>query len=178
MIKAFNKLFVEGGQSAVTDALYLAVQLMVERERQAKNERKAIILITDAEDRESYYNLKDVADLLRNSDVQIFILAWTNDLSDNGMRKNSKTNAENFARQISVESSGIAYIFGNAITDENIQEVLKSIMVELRSPYIVGYSPIDRNPEMPRKLAISVTDGQQGEKRNAVASENKILLID
>lgn len=65
MYKAFDKLFIEGGQSAVTDALYLAVQLMVERESQAKNERKAIILVTDAEDCASYYKLKDVANLLK-----------------------------------------------------------------------------------------------------------------
>jgi len=112
--------------------------------------------------------------------VQIFVLAFTDELSDR-LTKNtssSKFNAENFARKISVETSGIAYLFGKAYTLENIQEVLKSVMIELRSPYVIGYSPIDRNPEIPRKLIISVADGPQGEKRNTVARESKLLLID
>jgi VWFA-related protein len=45
-----DHLYIEGGQSAVVDALYLASQNVIERERSAPSRRYAIVLITDTDD--------------------------------------------------------------------------------------------------------------------------------
>jgi len=175
MYKAFDGLFVEGGQSAVADALYLSAQLMLDREKQVKTRRKAIIILTDAEDRASYYELTDTVNLLKNTDVQIFVLAFTDQLTDEPTSVNrkgkGKSIAENFARRISVETSGIAYVFGAKYTKENILDTIRSLMTELRSQYIVGYSPNDRKTQTPRSLVFTIADGPNGEKRKAIARD-------
>ena len=68
---ALDNLFIEGGQTAITDAAYLAVENVDEYEKSKKAEdrkRRAIILVTDGEDRDSYYSEKQLLELLRESD--------------------------------------------------------------------------------------------------------------
>ena len=84
---ALDNLFVEGGQTAVIDAVYLAVERVDEYEQSKKLEdrkRRAIILVTDGEDRNSYYNEKQLMDLLRESEVQIYVIGFVDDLSKEG----------------------------------------------------------------------------------------------
>src|SRR5438477_18644 len=86
---ALDNLFIEGGQTAVIDAVYLAVENVDEYEKSHKPEdrkRRAIILVSDGEDRNSYYNEKQLSELLRESEVQIFVIGFVDDLSkDSGV---------------------------------------------------------------------------------------------
>ena len=180
---ALDNLYIEGGISAITDALYLSVELMLKREKEAKTKRHAIVIVTDAEDRDSYYKLNEVLKLVEDTDVQVFVIAFTDELTDkpterNNFRKNSKTNAENFARRISAATAGIAYVFAGAYTDENLRDALKSLMIELRSQYVIGYTPNDGDSETVRKLNVTVADGPKGAKRTAIQRGNAVLPVD
>ena len=75
--ETLGDMFIQGGQSAVIDALYLAVEKLLEREKTDKYRKYAVVLISDAEDRDSYYELSDVLSLLKDSDIQIFMIAFT-----------------------------------------------------------------------------------------------------
>src|SRR5690606_32464299 len=79
-----DNLFIEGGQTAIIDAVYLAVENVDKYEASKKaddRKRRALILVTDGEDRDSYYNEKQLFDLLRESDVQIYIVGFLGELS-------------------------------------------------------------------------------------------------
>ena len=76
-------MFIESGQSAVIDATYLTAQKLLERENKDTSRKYAMVLISDVEDRASYYELKDLLGLLKNSDIQIFVIALTSELSEN-----------------------------------------------------------------------------------------------
>lgn len=75
-----NYMFFEGGHSAVLDALYLAAKDMIARHARDPNRKYAIALISDGEDRDSYYTEKDLFNLLANSPIQIFTIALAKDL--------------------------------------------------------------------------------------------------
>lgn len=71
----FQNAFVEGGQSSVIDALYLSAEKIVERARKDPSKRYALVLISDGEERDSYYQFKDVMKMLDGSGVQVFSIA-------------------------------------------------------------------------------------------------------
>ncbi|HYP49656.1 MAG TPA: VWA domain-containing protein, partial [Pyrinomonadaceae bacterium] len=82
--EALDNLFIEGGQTAIIDAVYLAAEKVDTYEKSRNpNERKrrALILVSDGEDRDSYYNEQQLFELLRESDVQIYAIGFTTDLS-------------------------------------------------------------------------------------------------
>jgi len=77
LVTAFNDLFIQGGQSAVIDAMYLAALDMVKRYKRFHSRRYAVVLISDGEDRSSYYAEKELYKLLAGTPVQIFTLTLT-----------------------------------------------------------------------------------------------------
>ena len=63
-------MFIEGGQTAVRDAVYLAAQRVTEYERSNKIEdrkRRALVLVSDGEDRNSFYTEPQLFELLREA---------------------------------------------------------------------------------------------------------------
>ncbi len=95
--EALKDMYVEGGQSAIIDALYLSAEKVLEREKSERAKRYAIILFSDGEDRDSYYNPKELFDLLKTSDVQIFIIGLTQNLSDDKNKYTGKKNPKTIA---------------------------------------------------------------------------------
>ena len=57
-----------GGRTALYDAVYLGLEQI----KKGKNEKKALILITDGEDNSSRYSASEVRDFAKESDVQIY----------------------------------------------------------------------------------------------------------
>lgn len=50
LIEAINNLYVEGGQTAVYDALYLGTEDLIARNKRTKSRKQVIILISDGDD--------------------------------------------------------------------------------------------------------------------------------
>jgi VWFA-related protein len=59
-----------GGRTALYDAVYLGLQEI----KGARNEKKALILITDGEDNSSRYSSSEVREFAKESDVQIYAI--------------------------------------------------------------------------------------------------------
>ena len=179
---ALSNMFIEGGRSAVIDAIYLAVNEVLEREKTDKSKRSAIILITDGEDRDSYYNQKELFDLLKTSDVQIFIIGLTQDLSDQRneytKKKNPKTDSENFIKLLALKTGGAAFILEgkNKEFENALVQSLKSILTELNSQYVIGYTSTNQKRDgLARKLTVQIADGANGEKRQAFIRESFVV---
>src|SRR5438105_4205487 len=65
---------VASRQTAMLDALYVGADYA---SKEGKNRRKAIILVTDGLDKDSYYKFNEVVDHLREADVQVYLIGFT-----------------------------------------------------------------------------------------------------
>ena len=78
--------YTEGGQTAIIDAVYLTAEHVAEYKKGDDNDRRrrALIVITDGEDRNSFYNQEQLWAKLREEDVQIFVIGFVNELDKEG----------------------------------------------------------------------------------------------
>ncbi len=172
LIDALDNLFIEGGQTAVIDAVYLAVENIDEYEKSKKSvdrKRRALILVTDGEDRNSYYNEKQLFDLLKESEVQIYVIGLVDDLSKEGgfISKSPQAKAKAFLERMATESGGKAY-FPKSVAE--LPSLAREISSELRTQYSIGYIPSnDRRDGTFRSIKVAVDEGPNKEKRIAVS---------
>lgn len=168
---ALENLYVEGGQTAVIDAVYLAVENVDEYEKSknaADRKRRAIIVVTDGEDRNSYYNEKQLMELLRESEVQIYVIGFVDDLSKESgfIGKSPQGKAKAFLERIATESGGKAYFPTSAAELPNLAREISS---ELRTQYSIGYIPSnDRKDGSYRTIKVAIDDGPNSQKRIAI----------
>ena len=80
MVAALRTFYVEGGQSAVIDALYIGASAFAEFKKTSRDRRKVIVIITDGEDRNSYYKQEALIKKLHQSEVQIFAIGLVTEL--------------------------------------------------------------------------------------------------
>jgi Ca-activated chloride channel family protein len=169
---ALDNLYIEGGQTAIIDAVYLAVQNVDDYEKSNKSDdrkRRALILVSDGEDRNSYYNEKQLFDLLRESEVQIFVIGFVDDLSKDGgfIAKSPRDKAKSFLERIAAESGGKAYF---PASPSELPNLAKEISSELRTQYSIGYIPSnDKHDGTYRTIKVQVDDGPNAQKRIAIA---------
>src|SRR4029079_6030973 len=104
-----DNLFIEGGQTAIIDAVYLAVQQVSDYEKSvsaADRKRRAIILVTDGEDRDSYYNEAQLFELLKDADVQRYVVEFIGELSKEGgfISKSPQSKAKAFLERLAADT--------------------------------------------------------------------------
>jgi len=168
---AIENLFIEGGQTAIIDAVYLAAERVNEYEKVRGNDdrkRRALILISDGEDRDSYYSEAQLFELLREIDVQIYVIGFVGDLSKEVgfIAKSPQGKAKSFLERLASETGGRAY-FPNDISE--LSGLAKEIASEMRMQYSIGYIPTnDRTDGTFRNIKVSVDDGPNKQKRIAV----------
>lgn len=179
-----DRLFIEGGLSAVIDGLYATVkEKFLSYAAQNPSQRYAILLISDCENRASRYNLEQLLDLTKGTDIQIFVLADTSDLSDDYNEliklKNARKNAEHLAHTLAWRTGGTAFVTTKKNEKKDIPNVLKTLSAELRAPYVVGYTSTNQKRDgLPRKLTVQIGDTGKGEKRQALIRENFVVPKD
>jgi Ca-activated chloride channel family protein len=168
LMDALDNLYIEGGQTAIRDAVYLAVENIDEYEKSKKaddHKRRALILVSDGEDRASYYNDKQLMDLLRESEVQIYVIGFLDDLSKDGgfISKSPREKAKAFLDSLAQETGGKAY-YPASVND--LPALAREISNELRTQYSIGYIPSnDRKDGTYRSIKVQVTDGPGGSHR-------------
>lgn len=145
LLDAVDNLYTEGGQSAVVDAVYLAAEHVAEYKKGTTDDRRrrALILVTDGEDRDSYYKADQLFARLREADVQIYIIGFVNELEDNKeggifIRKSSKDKAVSLITRLATDTGGRAF-FPQSIAE--LPEIANAIVRDLRTQYVVSYSP-------------------------------------
>ncbi len=168
---ALDNMYPEGGQTAIIDAVYLAAERINEfnaKKSAVDRKRRALILISDGEDRSSYYKEQQLFDLLLESDVQIYTIGFVNDLDKDGslIRKSPQKKAKNFLTRLATETGGKAYF------PENLSElntIATDIANELRTQYSIGYAPTDdKDDGRFRNIKVVIDDGPNKEKRIAL----------
>jgi len=126
------------GRTALYDSLYLGL----EKIREGRNAKKALIMITDGEDNRSRYTFSEVKDFAKESDVQIYII---------GERGN-------LGYGTSIISDITRLTGGRPFFPHNFKQLdyfVDLIHTELRTQYVVGYSPnLSRKNGKWRKLRV------------------------
>lgn len=124
-------------QTAMLDALYLAADYA---NKDGRNRRKAVILVTDGLDKDSYYKFNEVVSRLQEIDVQVYLIGFTEDLSKDGslFKKSEKTNAENLLNKLAAETGGTAF-FPRELSQ--VHTIAQQISNDLRTQYSIGYYP-------------------------------------
>jgi Ca-activated chloride channel family protein len=135
-----NNATVTGG-TALWDAIYLSVQ----KAQNGSKPKKALIVISDGEDKDSYYKLDEMVSKVQESDVQIYSIGFLNEVPDKGLfghwTKTDPEKAHDALQRISDETGAKAF-FPKSIND--IHSVVSEIAFELRNQYSISY--ISSNP--------------------------------
>ncbi len=127
---------VAGNRTAMLDALYLAADYA---SKEGKNRRKAVIIVTDGLDKDSYYKFNEVVSHMRETDAQVYLIGFTNDLSKDGawvFKKSEKDNAENLLNKLAAETGGKAF-FPKELAE--VHQIAQQISNDLRTQYSIGY---------------------------------------
>jgi len=180
LLDSLDDLYIEGGQTAIIDAVYLAVENIDDHEKGSKDERlrRALILVSDGEDRDSYYNEKQLFDRLRESEVQIYVIGFVKDLSSEKgfISKSPQGKAKAFLERLATETGGKAY-FPDSINE--LSGIATDIGKEMRTQYSIGYIPTnDRKDNTYRNIKVVVDDGPGGQKRIPVTKAGRIAAPD
>ena len=139
---AFQK---PGGRTAMYDAIYMGLNQI----KQAKNEKKALILITDGEDNSSRYSPSEVREFAKESDVQIYAIG------EEGKLGYGRSEIQNI-----VGMTGGRTYFPNSFNE--LDYYIDLIHAELRTQYVLGYMPANKTHDGKwRRLRIKL-DAPQG----------------
>lgn len=173
---ALESLFIEGGQTAIIDAVYLAATRVSAYEKgtdKLDRKRRALILVSDGEDVNSYYNQQQLFDLLKETDVQIYVVGFVAELSKDGgfITKSKQGKAKAFLEKLASETGGRSY-FPLSVTELN--GIAKDIADELRVQYSIGYIPTnDKTDGTFRNIKVAVDDAPNKQKRIAITKPGR-----
>lgn len=143
---------VPQGNNGGTD-LYDAVYLACHDELATEAGRKAVVILSDAEDTGSKVSLKESIEAAQRSDAVIHFLRLSDEPFYFGL--GMTYNGASVARQMADETGGREVEVRN---DKNLQKAFELISEELRSQYVLGYYP--SNPKRDgsfRKIKVDVT---------------------
>jgi len=174
---ALDNMYIEGGQTAIIDAVYLAATTVNDYDNKTKNvdrKRRALVVVSDGEDRDSYYSEAQLFELLRETDVQIYTIGFVGDLSkERGfISKSPQGKAKAFLERMAKETGGKSY-FPGSIND--LAGIATEIGAELRTQYSIGYIPTNDRPDGTfRNIRVSIKDGPDKQKRIAVTKAGRV----
>jgi Ca-activated chloride channel family protein len=137
--KGLDSLYIEGGQSAILDAVYLSAQRLAQYKFTNIPLRRAIILITDGDERASYYSLEDLLKLLRKIDVQLFAISLSKeDRMGATLNHNQLQRSVDLLSNLAYETGGRAF-FPKSVAE--LQAMLSQMTNLMRTEYVIGYKP-------------------------------------
>ena len=145
LMDGLDQLFIEGGQTAVIDGVYLAAEHVADYKKGSDDDRRrrALIVVTDGEDRASYYPEAQLFQRLREEDVQIYVIGFVNELdADKGLiRKSPRDKAVNLINRLASETGGRAF-FPQSIAE--LPQIANEIVRDLRTQYVISYDPTNK----------------------------------
>jgi len=139
-----------GGGTAVYDAVYQAAEKKLASE--AGERRKLIILISDGYDTASAYSLEEATEMAQKHDVVIYAIS-INKITD--AKGSEKSDGDKAIRSLVNETGGKAY-YPTKLTELGLE--FQKIEEELRSQYLLSYTPTGPFNGAYRKVRVELTD--------------------
>ncbi|HYP52883.1 MAG TPA: VWA domain-containing protein [Pyrinomonadaceae bacterium] len=160
--RALHGLYVEGGQTALLDAVYVAVQHVEKRRPDEPNRVRAVVVFTDGEERGSTVSRDELLTLLRRTGVQVFPVGYVNLLSREGsfIRRPPREQAVKLLETMASESGGRAFFPKN---NSELPLAVADIAETLRKQYTLGYTPTNAAQDGAfRKLKVTLAETAAG----------------
>jgi Ca-activated chloride channel family protein len=175
LMDGLDTLYIEGGQTAVIDGVYLAAEHVAEYKKGGDDDRRrrALIVVTDGEDRASYYPETQLFQRLREEDVQIFVIGFVNELdADKGLiRKSPRDKAVNLINKLANETGGRAF-FPQSISE--LPQIANEIVRDLRTQYVISYDPTNKAHDGTyRAIKVAVAQPTGSDKRIALTRSGR-----
>lgn len=76
---AADEMYIEGGKTAILDAVYFSAKHLSAKANAESNRRRALVLITDGEDRQSKVRLEEVLKFLKDEKIQVFSIGLSDE---------------------------------------------------------------------------------------------------
>jgi Ca-activated chloride channel family protein len=121
-----------GRRTALLDAIYYGVNKM----KQARYERKAILIVSDGGDNRSRYTENEVRNLVRESDTELFSIG----IFDAYAATTEERNGPLLLHDLSEETGGQLFRVDDV---SDMTDIATKISAELRNQYVLGYKPSD-----------------------------------
>jgi Ca-activated chloride channel family protein len=128
-----------GGLTALLDAVHLGLRQM----KQAKNPRKALLIVSDGGDNHSRYTAKEIQGLVREADVQIFAMGVFEPTLTLGM-STEEVSGPRLLAEIAEQTGGRAF---SATEASDLPGVAARIGIELRNQYVLAYQPANQEKD-------------------------------
>lgn len=175
LLDGLDQMIIEGGQTAVVDGVYLAAEHVAQYKKGSDNDRRrrALIVVTDGEDRQSYYTQPQLFQALREEDVQIFVIGFVTDLdAEKGfIRKSPRETAMALLNRIASETGGRAF-FPQSLAE--LPEIASQIVRDMRTQYVISYDPTNKAHDGTyRAIKVSVADAPGQGKRIALTRSGR-----
>jgi Ca-activated chloride channel family protein len=131
--------FVAGGGTALLDGISRASNYSEEK---SKNRRRALVVMSDGDDRSSTLNQEQLIKQLRQANTQVYLLGFPEGFvaPDGKFIDYSLPKAKKLLKKISEESGGETY-FPTSLTE--LTPILDKTFEDLRTQYTIGYYPMN-----------------------------------
>jgi Ca-activated chloride channel homolog len=121
---------VPKGRTALLDAIYMGMAKM----RDAQNQKKALLVISDGGDNRSRYTESEIKSMVKEADVQIYCIG----IFDRDFRTPEERYGPTMLGEISDVTGGRTFTIDNP---NELADVSTKIGIELRNQYVLGYRP-------------------------------------
>lgn len=120
------------GRTSLLDAIYMAIGKM----RQAKYERRALVIISDGGDNRSRYTEHDVKSLVKEADVLVYSIG----VFDKEFHTMEEAIGPELLSDMSDATGATSYVLDNP---NDLPQIAERIGAELRNQYLLGFRPGD-----------------------------------
>jgi Ca-activated chloride channel family protein len=121
---------VPKGRTALLDAIYLGVSKM----RQAKYQKKAMLIISDGGDNHSRYTEGEIKSMVKEADVLVYAIG----IYDHYMATPEEALGPSLLGEVAELTGGRSFTIDNP---NDLADVATKIGIELRNQYVLGYRP-------------------------------------
>ena len=121
---------VPKGRTALLDAIYLGVSKM----RQAKYQKKAMLIISDGGDNHSRYTEGEIKSMVKEADVLVYAIG----IYDHYMATPEEALGPALLGEVAELTGGRSFTIDNP---NDLADVATKIGIELRNQYVLGYRP-------------------------------------
>jgi len=121
------------GRTALLDAIYLGLSQM----KLGRHSKKALLILSDGGDNSSRYTEREIRNLVREADVQIYAIGIYEPISGRG-RTSEESSGPSLLTEVAEQTGGRQFPVDNL---NELPDVAAKIGMELRNQYVLGYLP-------------------------------------
>jgi Ca-activated chloride channel family protein len=158
---SMDRLYPEGGQTAVLDAICLGATYANKNQPRDRPRRAALVLISDGENRRSYYREEQLLEYLSQTNIQIFALGLVKDLGA------SRQESMDLLNRLAARTGGRAFFVKNP---NEFPPALSEINHDLHTQYIVSFQRSDPS-KAGHRIEVKVSAPSGHEPLTAIARE-------